>query len=308
MILMKSSNDHQWPWTNAPNDAEAERQFKTTHPSIYRRFKHLEEFKDPKTGKLRGLRHREDQGRWWWELRSCAYYEAFEKPKTLYVDITWSPSFQLDTRGRYTNNTCYFLPTVSPAVVASLNAPIGWWYSWRKAQHGKDEALRYFTSFIETYPVAPIRKSDERKIADNVSRIAIKVDETHEAHCKLSDWLRHQFGVEKMKGALTTATALDQESFITAIRDNLPGQRVVTASEIAELKREHAATIEPCRRVTADIFALERTLADTVNEAYGLTPEEVQLMWETAPPRMPFTPAGLASPTGDAARQEGGHG
>src|SRR3989304_604583 len=27
------------------------------------------------------------------------------------------------------------------------------------------------------------------------------------------------------------------------------------------------------------------------NEAYGLTPEEVALLWETAPPRMPFTPA-----------------
>jgi len=31
-----------------------------------------------------------------------------------------------------------------------------------------------------------------------------------------------------------------------------------------------------------------------VNTAYGLTPEEVNLMWHTAPPRMPFTPAGLA--------------
>jgi hypothetical protein len=26
---------------------------------------------------------------------------------------------------------------------------------------------------------------------------------------------------------------------------------------------------------------------------YGLTADEVQLMWETAPPRMPFTPLGL---------------
>jgi hypothetical protein len=30
-----------------------------------------------------------------------------------------------------------------------------------------------------------------------------------------------------------------------------------------------------------------------VNTAYGPTPEEVFLMWETAPPHMPFTPAGL---------------
>ena len=33
---------------------------------------------------------------------------------------------------------------------------------------------------------------------------------------------------------------------------------------------------------------MERRVSDLVNEAYGLTPEEVALMWETAPPRMPI--------------------
>ena len=30
---------------------------------------------------------------------------------------------------------------------------------------------------------------------------------------------------------------------------------------------------------------------DLMNEAYGLTPAKVALLWETAPPRMPVTPA-----------------
>jgi hypothetical protein len=34
---------------------------------------------------------------------------------------------------------------------------------------------------------------------------------------------------------------------------------------------------------------LERTVADAVNAAYGLTPAEVDLMWRTAPPRMPLS-------------------
>jgi hypothetical protein len=33
---------------------------------------------------------------------------------------------------------------------------------------------------------------------------------------------------------------------------------------------------------------LERTLGDLVNQAYGLTPAEIDLMWQTAPPRMPI--------------------
>ena len=36
-------------------------------------------------------------------------------------------------------------------------------------------------------------------------------------------------------------------------------------------------------------MTLERQLSDLVNEAYGLTPDEVNLLWDTAPPRMPIS-------------------
>ncbi len=34
---------------------------------------------------------------------------------------------------------------------------------------------------------------------------------------------------------------------------------------------------------------LEHRLSDLVNQAYQLTPEEIDLMWRTAPPRMPIS-------------------
>lgn len=51
---------------------------------------------------------------------------------------------------------------------------------------------------------------------------------------------------------------------------------------------ELARTIEPARTQAAEALQLERQLSDLVNEAYGLTPDEVALLWETARPRMPF--------------------
>jgi hypothetical protein len=47
-------------------------------------------------------------------------------------------------------------------------------------------------------------------------------------------------------------------------------------------------TIEPARALAAETLKLERTLSDLVNQAYGLTPAEIDLMWKTAPPRMPI--------------------
>ena len=39
---------------------------------------------------------------------------------------------------------------------------------------------------------------------------------------------------------------------------------------------------------TAETLALERILSGLVNRAYALTPAEIALMWQTAPPRMPI--------------------
>ncbi len=44
----------------------------------------------------------------------------------------------------------------------------------------------------------------------------------------------------------------------------------------------------PARARAAEALTLERTLSDLVNQAYTLTPAEITLMWQTAPPRMPI--------------------
>jgi hypothetical protein len=46
------------------------------------------------------------------------------------------------------------------------------------------------------------------------------------------------------------------------------------------------------RALTAEAFTLENEISDLVNAAYSLTPDEVALMWQTAPPRMPIAGPG----------------
>ena len=62
----------------------------------------------------------------------------------------------------------------------------------------------------------------------------------------------------------------------------------LTAASLAALRAEYTNSIDPARTLAAETLQLERTLSDLINQAYGLTPEEVKLMWDTAPPRMPF--------------------
>jgi hypothetical protein len=225
------------------------------------------------------------------------YWELFERPKILYPDIAWTSSFSIDAAGIFTNNTGYIIPSGDPWLAAVLNAPVGWWFAWRKAQHGKDEALRYFNTFVEDYPVPPPPAADVSSMTDRLTELALDASARGK---QMTEWLRYEWGLTDLNRTLQNPIVLDADGFLKAVREALPKTRKITAAEVAELSREYTVTISPVRRARAEALALERRLSKLVNDAYGLTPEENQLVWETAPPRMPFNPAGLSGESSDA--------
>src|SRR5208283_5312325 len=117
-------------------------------PSLHAWFKPMED----------ALRKRQDKGRNWWELRSCAYWAEFDKPKIVYQEIQFHPSYALDKAGQYGNNKTFFIASADPYLLAVLNSPLGWWYNWRYLPHMKDEALSPVGFLMESLPIA--RPSD----------------------------------------------------------------------------------------------------------------------------------------------------
>ncbi len=291
MIVMRSSGNHAWPWANSGDVKQAEAIFAATHPVLHRHMKRFEDTgRDPKTGKPTGLRHREDQGRFWWELRACDYYDAFERPKITYQVIQFYPSYTLDRFGRFGNDKTFFFPIDNPVIIAILNAPILWWHNWRFLPHMKDEALSPMGFKMEQLPIAPLSGEAPHTARTDVERLVAITQQIGTANTVVLDWLRHEFGLEKPGNVLAQPHALDADGFAAAVRKALPRARKLSAADIGRLKQEHRDTLEPAARAAGEALALERKLSDIVNAAYGLTPEEVKLMWDTAPPRMPFTP------------------
>ena len=76
---------------------------------------------------------------------------------------------------------------------------------------------------------------------------------------------------------------LDADGFAASVRKALPSSRKLSAAGIQRMKEEHRQTVEPAHIAAVEAQALERRLSDLVNSAYGPTPEEVRLMWTTAP-------------------------
>lgn len=63
---------------------------------------------------------------------------------------------------------------------------------------------------------------------------------------------------------------------------------MIAAAPMVTMREEHTRTLAPIRAQAAEALTLKRKLSDLVNAAYGLTPDEVKLMWDTAPPRTPL--------------------
>ncbi len=165
-----------------------------------------------------------------------------------------------------------------------------WWFNWRYLTHLKDEALSPMGYKMEQLPVAPLAKDCAEHVRDQSIGMTELASSIYSSVSNILDWLRHEFGVEKPGSALQEAHRLDADAFAAAVRKALPKSRKLSAADINRLKQEHAETVEPARRAAAEALTLERKLSDLVNAAYGLTPDDVALMWKTAPPRMPFTP------------------
>lgn len=281
MIVLKSSSDYSWPWSKASNTTAAEELFQQTFPSLYGHLKPIED----------RLRARQDQGRYWWELRACAYYHVFEQPKIVHTDITWRSQFALNELPTYLLNTAYMWPTSDLYILAVLNSPLLWAYMWRKATHGKDEALRLIYSFVETLPIASPTDVIRSEAELAVARLIELTKTNQEARQLMLDWLRIEFDVQEPGRRLEYFFELNWQSFIDEVRKRRPKTAgKLTPATLKALQTGHSEQFASIQQYRIEAQTLERRLSELVNAAYGLTPEEVALLWETAPPRMPLKP------------------
>jgi len=275
MLVMKSSANHEWPLSRAESPEMAEETFKRAYPGVYARFLPLRD----------RLVARGDQGEYWWELRSCAYWDLFDKPKITYPDITWDARFALDQRGLLANNTVYFLPIDDPWVLAALNTPVSWWLAWRTAQHGKDEALRYFADWLNEFPVPVPTVAQRDAAAKFVDQLTDLARRRRDGQTAIVDWLHITLGVDRASKSLQNVAALDLDAFLASVKK--ARGRALEIQDVKLLKKQHEVHVVPLRALSQKAMQIEQQLSVTVNMAYGLTPEELKLLWDTAPPRMP---------------------
>ncbi len=160
LIKIESSENRTHPWSGQPV-TEAEQLFADTYPAIYA---HFEPFRER-------LIERFDQGRYFWELRSCAYWEEFKQPKIIYPDIAQGTEFSFDDNGYFLGNTSYLLPTKEMWLLGLLNSKAIFWFYTKTSTQIRGGFVRFIAQYVSQIPIPSIKPAQKASISKLVNQI-----------------------------------------------------------------------------------------------------------------------------------------
>ena len=189
---------------------------------------------------------RGDKGEFWWEMRACVYYDAFDKPKIIYPDLSQGPKFSIDRKGNYFPNTAYFISADDEYLLALLNSKAEWFFleGVSDAMRGGEWRLRLFSQNIERIPIPAATEEQKQTIA----KLAELCQQAAEARYQKQKDLRGIIPslhpnkrVEKLSTALQNWWQLDFAAFQTQIKkefkQDIPVEEAYRMEKIAGNRR-----------------------------------------------------------------------
>jgi hypothetical protein len=279
LIQLPSSENVCWPWSDSGD--EAERVFRETYPAIHA---HLNRFREQAT-------RRQDQGRYWWELRSCGYWAAFGQAKIVWPDISKLPRFSMDTGGCALGNTAYTIPGGDYYLLGVLASWTLWFYISKTAQPLRLRAGRWqyrlFSQFMEHLPIPNAPQSERRAVATLAERCCTIGGERYRLQRAVHERLSKTFGVGSMGtrlGMLNTKAQSWWELSLAQLGAALKASFKLSASPFKsprvaddwepymEQKRTEAASF------TKQLADAEAELNDRVFRLFKLAPDEIRLL------------------------------
>jgi type I restriction-modification system DNA methylase subunit len=151
-------------WTDInKGEKVADEFFEEQFPALHSHFLDVQDnfVRNNKKKNVKGLFDRTDQGKYWWELRDCAYLDEFEKEKIIWLVLTDKAKFCLDTSNHYTNNATFIITGNNLKYIMSiLNAKVSEWYYDKITNSSGVGTNKWEKVYIEQIPIPEISKNE----------------------------------------------------------------------------------------------------------------------------------------------------
>ena len=158
LIKIESSENKEHPWSGR-NEKEAEKVFAITYPAVHAFFDTM----------CKALVKRYDQGKYFWELRSCDYWQEFEQPKVIYPNICDCNRFAWDDLSFFANQKTFIIPNATKFLLGYLNSSVVMWLFTQlipKLQNGFYEPGAKFLGQFPIPPATPTQQSLCERLAE----------------------------------------------------------------------------------------------------------------------------------------------
>ncbi|MBD2442687.1 Eco57I restriction-modification methylase domain-containing protein [Dolichospermum sp. FACHB-1091] len=223
------------------------------------------------------------------------YWHLFEQPKIIYQVIQTFPLYALDNSGVFGNDKTFILPTQDLFILGLLNSPLIWWYGQRVFTKMLSDAISPMGYLFETLPIAQPTEETRAEVEAIVTRLIEITKINRQVYKDVLDWLQIEYKIEKLGNKLEDFATWEFPDFVDEVRKRMPKQKNAKKSSdplsipaFTALRQAYNDYVPEINSRKNETVKLEQRLSDLINQAYQLTAEEIDLIWKTAPPRMPI--------------------
>ena len=218
---------------------------------------------------------RYDKGDFFWELRNCAYYDLFEKPKIVFPNLQNNNKFAFDETGAYINAPAVILPTEDKFLLAILNSKLVWYFLTNICVVRSGGYIEVKPQYFEQIPIPEISEemqteldkltwmvidftSETQRLSNKFIKLMISKFDNINITKKLEKWyeltfVNFQKELKKQKIKLSLAEESDWIVFFE--------QQIKAFSEVAD-----------------SISLIEKEIDQIVYKLYELTEDEIEII------------------------------
>lgn len=233
-------------------------------------------------------RKRSDQGKYWWELRACDYYDEFEKPKIVYPEIATEGRFSIDLENSYFDMTSFIIGSDSKELLGILNSQLISFIFKQISSEIRGGFLRWKRQYVYKLPIpVDIRNLNLESTVIIALKRKLELDSTIE---KFSTFYKSNIGITKLSKKLAHWFELNFIDFIKELNKAIKADNKVLLSKGKNLlptltKKDEFEWLElfeenkkKAQDLQTQIDTTEKKIDQMVYELYGLTLEEIEIV------------------------------
>tara|TARA_R110001583_G_scaffold85590_2_gene224429 strand:- start:6781 stop:9948 length:3168 start_codon:yes stop_codon:yes gene_type:complete len=267
LILFES----KWTNKNYAHEKSEDDKFNALKRDFPQIMEHLLPFKE------RAIK-RYDQGDYWWELRNCAYYDLFDKPKIIFPNLQNSNKFCLDNEGTFVNAPAVFLPTDNKALLCVLNSKIVWEFLKSICVVRSGGYIEVKPQYFEQIPIPELK--NERQFEGKATDVILYVNDLQRLNDKFQYYLTSHFLINKLTRKLENWYELEFADFIKELNKAIKkaGVTVLTKKDEFEWLELFEDNKKKAQELQTQIHQTEKEIDQMVYQLYGLTYEEIKIV------------------------------